>query len=185
MKFLKQFLFLLVLIPFIVVAQKSKTKNTNPIAYIEQTKILKSLQNFEQNTKEVDSLKQTYAKEIQENTIALNEKINVLLKPLQLNDTETIETIKAKLKDNDLAKFDLYLQENELIEKASKNYDLMLKTIYEQKVQPLIDKVNVTIEEYAKSNDIKIVLTLENISPALAYIDKGVDITEIIIMKLK
>lgn len=71
-----------------------------------------------------------------------------------------------------------------MVEKASKNYDLMIKTIYEQKVQPLLDNVNRTIEEYAKANNIIIVYTLENISPALAYIDKGIDITDEINKKL-
>ena len=180
----KHFIILLVILPLITFAQKTKNTSSSTVTYIELNKILKSLKNFEQNTKEVDSLKQLYTKEIQESTKKLNDKINVLLKPYQLNENETIESIKSKLKETDVSKFELYLQENELVEKASKNYDLMIKTIYEQKVQPLLDNVNRTIEEYAKANNIIIVYTLENISPALAYIDKGIDISDEINKKL-
>lgn len=173
------------ILPLTATAQKTKNVNQPTIAYIEQNKILKSLEGFEKNTKEVDSLKQLYTKEIQESTNQLTEKINTLLKPYQVSDKETIETIKAKLKENDLVKFELYVKENDLIEKSKKNYDLMIKTMFEQKVQTLLNKVNATIEAYAKSNKIVVVYILENLSPALAYIDKGIDITDEINALLK
>jgi Skp family chaperone for outer membrane proteins len=175
----------LVILPLTITAQKAKNANQSTIAYIEQNKILKALQGFEKNSKEVDSLRQLYTKQIQESTNQLTEKINSLLKQYQINQNETIEQIKSKLKENDLAKFELYIKENELIEKLKKNYDLMIKTIYEQKVQPLLNKVNATIEAYAKANKILVVYTLENLSPALAYIDKGINITDEINALLK
>lgn len=179
-----QILVVLLIVPFVLIAQKTNVVKATPIAYIEQSKILKSLKGFEQNSQEVDSLKQVYTQEIQESTKKLEEKISLLLAPYQLKEKETVEAVKAKLKDNDLAKFELYIQESELIDKTTKNYDLSLKTLYDQKIQPLIDKLNKTIEEYAKANKIAVIYTLENIGPALAYIDKEINITNEIIVLL-
>lgn len=181
------FLSILLIFPFILSAQKSKSSTIIPVAYVEQSKLLKTLSGFEQNTKELDSIKQVYTNEIKENLQQLDGKIKELLKPYQFNENETLESIKSKLKENDLAKLDLYIQESELIDKSSKNYDLMIKTLYNQKVQPLLDKLNAAIEEYAKTNNIQMVYILENISPALAYVNKGINITEnvkILILKL-
>jgi Skp family chaperone for outer membrane proteins len=72
-----------------------------------------------------------------------------------------------------------------LLTKASSNYNLVLTTIYEQKVQPILTKIKTVIENYAKANGIKIVFTLEKIAPGLAYIDKGINITEEIVKQIK
>jgi Skp family chaperone for outer membrane proteins len=61
----------------------------------------------------------------------------------------------------------------------------MIETMYEHKVQPILNRINQIIEDYAKAKNIKVVFTLENISPALAYIDKGVNITDEIIKRLQ
>ncbi len=181
----KYFLIILVILPFALMAQKSKSKINSQIAYVEQNIILSNLKGYGVYTKEIDSLKQVFAKEIQESTAQLNEKMNTLLKNYQLNQNESIEQIKSKLKENDLSKFELYLKENELIEKSKINYELMLKATYDQKVQPLLNRVNQTIENYATSHGFLIVLTLENMSPAIAYINKGINITNEINALLK
>lgn len=174
-------LLLLIIVPFLAKSQKNKPATPKTIAYIVQTKILKSVKDFEKNTKEIDSLKKLYASEIQESANKLDVKITLLLKPYEISNKETIEAIKLKLNQNDSAKFELYIKENELIQNASKNYDLMIKTIYEQKVQTIINKVNAAIEAYAKTNKIAVVYILENISAGLAFIDKGINITDNII----
>jgi Skp family chaperone for outer membrane proteins len=181
------FLVFIAIVPLTVSSQKIKNANRNQpnIAYVEQNIILKKLEGFEKNTKEVDSLRQVYSKEIQENTTQLTEKINNLLKPYDIKQNEKVEQIKSKLNENDLAKFELYLKEDELIEKSRKNYELVIKSLYNEKVQPLLNRVNQTIENYAKSHGILIVLTLENISPAIAYINKGINITDEINSLLK
>lgn len=182
-----KFVLVALLLPILLMAQK-KSKETatvsNTIAYVEETVLLKALTGYEQNTAAIDSLKTVYTKEIQEAQTQLNTKLETLLKPYNFTKEMTVEDMKAKLKENDKATFELYIKENELITKSTKNYDLMLKTIYEQKVQPSLNKLNTTIETYAKEKGIKVVYTLENISPALAYIDKGMDITGEIVKRL-
>jgi Skp family chaperone for outer membrane proteins len=172
--------FLLVCIPLIGYCQKSK-KNDLGIAYIEQNIVLKSAQGYEKNIKEIDSLKKVYSTELKSSIEKLNLNLDNLLKPYSFKSDETLDVIKSKLKPTDLEKLELYLKEKELIDKSQKNYDLVLKTQYEQKIMPIINKINKVIEEYVKANNIKIIYNLENISQSLVYIDKNINITEDII----
>jgi Skp family chaperone for outer membrane proteins len=185
MKNIIKFFFLFFILPTVLMAQKKSNSNFEPIAYIEKTAILKAVAGFEKNTKEIDSLKQTFSKEIGESVKKLNTKIEQLLSPYNFKKEDNLEIIKSQLKPNDLDKLELYLKENELIDRSSKNYDLMIETMYEHKVQPILNRINQIIEDYAKAKNIKVVFTLENISPALAYIDKGVNITDEIIKRLQ
>jgi Skp family chaperone for outer membrane proteins len=146
-------------------------------AYIEQTELLKSLKGYEENVKLVDSTKKVYSQEIQDAQKKLNDKFQALIKNYNVTDKDTDETLKAKLSDLDKSKFELYQDESKMIEKSTKNYDLMLQTLFKDKVQPLLDKLNNSIDTYAKKNKIDMVFILENIQPALAYIDKSKNIT--------
>lgn len=174
---------ILILFPLVMVAQKNKPQES--IAYIEETVILKAAVGFEKNTKEIDSLKTVYTKEIQESQSQLNTKLEALLKPYNFSKEMSLDEVKNKLKDTDKEKLELFLKENELLSKTGENYNMALKNKYDQKVQPILTKINTAIETYAKANGIKVVYTLEKIRPALAYIDKGVNITEEIVKAIK
>lgn len=177
-KKMKKLLFILFLVGFLTTtAQKN--------AYIEQTELLKSLKGYEENVKLVDSTKKVYSQEIQDVQKKLNEKFQALIKNYNVTDKDTNETLKAKLSEIDKSKFELYQEESKLIEKSTKNYDLMLQTLFNEKVQPLLDKLNKSIENYAKTNKIEMVFILENFGSALAYIDKSKNITEEIKKMLK
>lgn len=164
-----------VLLIFSLVGFLTATAQKN--AYIEQTELLKSLKGYEENVKLVDSTKKVYSQEIQDAQKKLNDKFQALIKNYNVTDKDTDETLKAKLSEVDKSKFELYQEESKLIEKSTKNYDLMLQTLFNQKVQPLLDKLNKSIETYAKNNKIDMVFILENIQPALAYVDKSKNIT--------
>jgi Skp family chaperone for outer membrane proteins len=155
------------------------------MAYVEETVLLKALKGYEQNTKTLDSLKQVYAQETANAKKELEQKVATLMTPYNFSNAESMETIKAKLKPADADRLALYTKENELLTKVNANYQLVLKTIYEQKVQPLLDKLNTLIANYAKAQDIKMIYTLEKIAPSLAYLDKGMDITPEILKLLQ
>ena len=57
--------------------------------------------------------------------------------------------------------------------------------MYDSDVQPLINKVTMSIEQYAKLNKIDVVYVIEQLSPAIAYIDKRKNITRKIIAKIE
>lgn len=154
-------------------------------AYIEQSTLLKSLNGYEKNSKHVDSIKQVYILEIKNLEKKLNEKVQVLFKNYSVSENDNNESIKAKLSELDKSKFELYQEESKLIEKTTKNHEIFLNGLYNEKVQPLLDKLNKNIETYAKANKIDTVFIIENLGSALAYIDKSKNITEEIKKTLK
>lgn len=174
---------LFLFVPFWILAQNSK--KTLPMAYVEETVLLKALKGYEQNTKSLDSLQQVYLQETNNAKKELEQKVAALLAPYALGSSETMETIKAKLKPADADRLALYTKEKDLLTKVNANYQLVLKTIYEQKIQPLLDQLNTLIANYAKAQDIKMIYTLEKIAPSLAYIDRGMDITPEILKLLQ
>lgn len=174
MHFIKIIL-LALLMPLAVLAQKNK--KSEAIAYVEERLLLKALVGYEKNTKALDSLKLVYDQENASAKKELEKKVSDLLVNYAFSTYESIESIQAKLKPADADKLALYTKESELLTKANDNYKLVLKTIYEQKVQPLLDKLNSILANYAKAHDIKMIYTFEKIAPSLAYLNKGIDIT--------
>jgi Skp family chaperone for outer membrane proteins len=162
-----------------LVAQNSNAKSI--IAYIEEAVILKAATGYVQNSNDIDSLKTVYSKEIQDAKTTLQKNIDSLLAPYKLSSEVSLQDIKTRLNPADLGKFELYTKENDLITKATTNYNLVLTTMYQQKVQPILTKINKAIEDYAKTNGIKIVYNVDKIAPGLAYIDKGINITAAIV----
>ena len=86
---------------------------------------------------------------------------------------------------NDVSKLELILEEDKFIEKKVKNYELLLSTEYKTLVQPILDKVNSAISTYATKNKLDAVYILEQMRPALAYMNKNKDVTQVIIQALK
>ena len=162
-----------------------KNKKTEAIAYVEEKVLLKALVGYEKNTKSLDSLKQVYSQETANAKKELEKKVAALLAPYGFSSYESVAAIQAKLKPADAEKLALYTKEGELLAKVNANYQLVLQTIYEQKVQPLLDKLNNILANYAKANDIKMIYTFEKIAPSLAYLDKGLDITPEILQLLQ
>ncbi len=182
----KRNIYLMVLVmmaPCWLSAQK-KTNKRPTIAYIEQTKVFNSIQGYEESVREIDSLRTIYSLEVKESVEKLQNKLNTLLKPYQFEQTESLEIIKAKLKGNDLQLFEMYMQESDFITKATKNFELMLQTLYNQKIKPINDKVSKVIEEFAQSQNLSVIYDVESLS-TVVYISKEINITNQIIQKLK
>jgi len=163
-------------------AQK-KTSKRPTVAYIEQTRVLHSIQGYEESLREIDSLRTMYSLEVKESVEKLQNKINILLEPYQFKQAETIEDMKSKLKGNDIQLFEMYMQESDFITKATKNYELMLQTIYNQKIKPINDKVNKVIEDFAQSQNLSIIYNVESLSTTV-YINQEINITNQIIKLL-
>jgi Skp family chaperone for outer membrane proteins len=72
-----------------------------------------------------------------------------------------------------------------LIDEKTKSYNDIVDKHYKEKVQPLLDKLNAEVAKYAVKNKLDMVFILEEIAPALAYINKGKDITPALIGLVK
>jgi Skp family chaperone for outer membrane proteins len=61
----------------------------------------------------------------------------------------------------------------------------MLNFTYRNEIQPIVNRVNTAITNYAKKNKLDGVYILENISSSLAYINKERIVTQAIISSLQ
>jgi Skp family chaperone for outer membrane proteins len=147
--------------------------------------VLKALPNYENNIKKADSLKKNFEAEFKISNDAFGTKLNEILKKYNVKENETIETIEARMSELDKAKLDVLKKEEELLRKTEENYNLQLNEFYKNNIQNLLDKLNVEIEKYAKTNKIDAVYIYENLRTALAYIEAKKDITAEIIKRIK
>lgn len=154
------------------------------VAFVSQDSILASIPDYKMNLAKIDSLKNVYRAEIKEAKDKVNDKLEIILASYMVQQNEDLETLKKRMTANDVSKLELLLEEDKFIEKKVKNFDLLLSSEYAATVQPIIDKVNNTIENYAVKNKLYAVYILEQMRPALAYYDRKKDITQLIIKTL-
>jgi Skp family chaperone for outer membrane proteins len=154
-------------------------------AYIQQDSILKSVSNYEKTLISIDSVSKSYQKEIKTMQEEWNIKVGLLLKPYNVKENENIDSVKSRMTAIDTTKLSILLDEDKIFIKRAKSYDEIVKQKYQTEVQPILNRVNNAITTYAKKNKIDVVYVIENLRPALAYIDKKKNITSLIITMLK
>jgi Skp family chaperone for outer membrane proteins len=154
------------------------------ISYVHLDSIFSALPNYKSNVVKIDSISKEYQKEIKTAKEQWESKFNSLLKPYDVKQNEDFALLKARMTSVDTSRLSILIDEDKLITKRAQNYDLMLKTMYDNDVQPLITKVSKTIEDYAKLNKIDVVYVIEQLNPAVAYIDRRKNITKKIIAKI-
>jgi Skp family chaperone for outer membrane proteins len=153
--------------------------------YLRRDTLLTELPGYTQAIKEFDDMKKMYNEEIKTDRERLNQKVMDLLKPYNTKEGETPESIIGRLSPADASRFSVMEKEAGLIDEKTKSYNDIIDKHYKEKVQPLLDKLNAEVEKYAVKNKLDMVFVLEEIAPALAYINKGRDITPAIIGLLK
>lgn len=154
------------------------------VAYIHQDSVLIALPKYKKNISKLDSIGKTYQDEIKMAKEQWNQKMATLLKPYNIKENEDIKTVKSRMSSIDTTSLSILLDEDKIIGKRAQNFDNMINSMFKSEVQPLLDRVNKAIEEYAKKNKIDYVLVIEQIRPALAYIDNRKNITKNIISKI-
>ena len=154
-------------------------------AFIRQDTLLSVLPGYQAKLKSLDSLKTVFSDELKAEQQKLEQKISALITPYNPQANETSESLLARLSPADASRYSIIQKEAALIEEKKKSYNEILDNYYKQNVQPLISKLNATIEGYAIKNKYDMVFILEDIAPALAYVNKGKDITLAIIQLIK
>ncbi|NDV46154.1 OmpH family outer membrane protein [Paludibacter sp. 221] len=154
-------------------------------AYISRDSILTSIDDYNKNLLQLDSLKTNYTQELDYMQEQLKQRYNQLLAPYGLTGQESIEDIQSTIEPMDSITFSILLQEDQMLQTKAKSYDNMLNFVFHRDIQPLLDKVNKTITSYSKKNKIDIVYIIEELSPGLAYINEKKNITGEIIKLLK
>lgn len=150
-------------------------------AYIRQDTLLSVLPGYKAKLRSMDSLKTVFTEELNQEQGKLEQKVSALFAPYNPQQNETAEALVKRLSAADASRYAIIQKEAVLLEEKKKSYNEILDGYYKQNVQPLLSKLNSVIESYAAKNKYDMVFILEQIAPALAYVNKGKDITPAII----
>ena len=89
------------------------------------------------------------------------------------------------MKPTDTLKLNLLLEEDKALAKKEETYNAIIKEEYQNKIQPLLDKLNIIIDQYASKQKLDAIYVLEQIQPAMVYINPKRIITNDIIEIVK
>lgn len=154
-------------------------------AYIRQDTLLSVLPGYQAKLKSLDSLKTLFTEELTQEQNKLEQKISGLIAPYNPQPNESSEALLKRLSTADASRYSIIQKEAQLLEEKKKSYNDILDGYYIQHIQPLLMKLNASIETYAAKNKYDMVFILEQIAPALAYVNKGKDITPAIIQLIQ
>lgn len=170
---------------FLVLLSISAVSYSQNFAYVQQDSILASIPTYKTSIESIDKASKGYQEEIQKAKAELSDKLQNLLKPYNVKENENLATIKARMSKIDTTSLGIMMEDDKIIQKKAKNYDSNLKLQYQREIQPSLDKVNAAIKSFATKNKIDVIYILEQLRPALAYIDEKKNITKKIVESLK
>ncbi len=168
----------------LLVAASTAVAQSN-FAYIYRDSILRVTPKYLDNIKKVDSLQKAYTTEIKNSQEQINNKLAALLKGYNVKENENIEQIKSRMSKEDTVSLSLLIQEDKMLQTKAKSYDNLVNFAFQKDVQPLVNKVNKAIEKYAVANKIDVIYMMEDLQPAVAYINRKKNITKVIIEAVK
>lgn len=155
------------------------------VVYIYSDSILLSIPEYQQKVVMLDSLKNVFQAEIKASQSAMQIQYSDLLKPYSPKADEGIESIKKRMTAMDTLRLIILFEDNAKLQDKILKLDSMLAKLYMQEIQPILEKVNALVSEYAKANKVSMVFAVEPLKPALIYLDPKSNITDLIIRKLK
>lgn len=173
----KLFYIVLVLCPVVVFGQK--------IAYIHADSVLQAMPQYRIQEAKLDSVRVAYSKEVDAGTADVQKRYETLVTPYTPKSDETLPVLKQRMSASDTLRLALLQKDATQWQEKRAAYEKMLQTQYTIDVQPLLDKVNGLVADYAKANGLSAVYGFEQLRNLLVYIDPKLNITGIIIRKLK
>ena len=151
------------------------------IAYIYTDSVLLSIPKYGANVSEFESVKQNYQKELEQNKLQLQERLDKLIKPYIKGEKETLATLKMRMTPIDTLSLTALIDESTIVQNKSRSYDNLLKSLYARDIQPILDNVTKTISDYAVKNNLVAVYSMEQLRTSLVYVDNKRNITKIIV----
>lgn len=171
---------------FIFCVVCSTTMYGQQFGYIHSDSVFASIPQFGRNASKLDSLKQTYKKELDQSRADLQQRFDKLIKPYVVAGKETtLPELKTRMSQADTISLGLLLDEDKAIQKKGVSYDNMIKLVYSRDIQSVVDRVAKVIADYAVSHKLSAVYIIEKLMPQVAYIDPKQDVTKAVIAKLK
>ena len=154
-------------------------------AYLYTDSVLLSLPDYKVKMVKLDSVRQNYTKEINAGIAGIQSRYETLTATYALKKNETIQELKKRMSASDTLRVGLLEKEAVQWQEKRTTYDKLIQTQYNQEIQPLLNKVNGVITDYARANGLSAVYSFEQLRSALVYIDPKQNITGVIVWKLK
>ncbi len=118
------------------------TVQSQNIAFVNEKKLLKSIEGYEKAIKETDSIYKNNIEEINNSNNKLNDKVNLLFASYNFTKDVSYEEIMKKLTDTDKKKFELLQEESQLINKQKAIKEADYQSFYQEKVGKILEKSN-------------------------------------------
>jgi len=154
-------------------------------AYIYTDSVLLSVPDYKVKMVKLDSLRQNYTKEINAGIADVQSRYETLAAPYAPKKNESIQEIKKRMSTSDTLRVSLLEKEAIQWQEKRATYDKLIQTQYNQEIQPMLNKVNAVITDYAKANSLSAVYSFEQLRNLVVYIDPKQNITGVIVKKLK
>jgi Skp family chaperone for outer membrane proteins len=154
-------------------------------AYISIDSIYATIPNYIEKLEQIRATAKNYQTEITESRTQNQEKLNQLVGPYNPQKNETFDQIKVRMKETDVLQLELLVDEDKTISKKEESYNKIIQLDYEKAIKPDIEKVNAVIAKYAKSKKLEAVYIIEQLNPALQYVNPEKIATNEIIALLK
>ena len=154
-------------------------------AYLYTDSVLLSLPDYKVKMVKLDSVRQNYTKEINAGIAGIQSRYETLTATYALKKNEMIQELKKRMSVSDTLRMSLLEKEAVQWQEKRTTYDKLIQTQYNQEIQPLLNKVNGVITDYARANGLSAVYSFEQLRSALVYIDPKQNITGVIVWKLK
>ena len=154
-------------------------------AYLYTDSVLLSLPDYKVKMVKLDSLRQNYTKEINAGIADVQSRYEILTTPYAPKKNETILELKKRMSASDTLRVGLLEKEAIQWQEKRTTYDKLIQTQYNQEIQPMLNKVNGVITDYARANSLSAVYSFEQLRNLVIYIDPKQNITGVIVRKLK
>ena len=154
-------------------------------AYLYTDSVLLSLPDYKVKMIKLDSLRQNYTKEVNTGIANLQSRYETLTATYAPKKNETIQELKKRMSASDTLRVGLLEKEAIQWQDKRTTYDKLIQTQYNQEIQPLLNKVNGVITDYARANGLSAVYSFEQLRNLVIYIDPKQNITGVIVRKLK
>ena len=154
-------------------------------AYLYTDSVLLSVPDYKVKMVKLDSVRQNYTKEINAGVAGIQSRYETLTATYAPGKNESIQELKKRMSVSDTLRMSLLEKEAVQWQEKRTTYDKLIQTQYNQEIQPMLNKVNGVITDYARANGLSAVYSFEQLRSALVYIDPKQNITGLIVRKLK
>jgi Skp family chaperone for outer membrane proteins len=155
------------------------------IAYVSIDSVYAVVPNYKEKLQRLKETATTYREEIAKSRKLNQEKLNQLVGPYNAQTNEAFDKIKLRMKDTDALQLDLLIDEDNAVTKKEEYYNKIIQLEYDKEIKPKVEMVNLVISNYAKSKKLDAIYILEQLKPALQYLNPEKNITQAIIAAIK